>query len=384
LKLRTLDDLDVAGKRVLVRADFNVPLVGGAVADDTRITATVPTIRELRERGAAQVVCCSHLGRPKGELNPKYSLAPVAERLASLLGRPVPLSPTPTGPVDAASEVALLENLRFDPGEEKNDQEFAGKLAANADVYVDDAFGAVHRAHASVSAVASMLPGAAGRLLEREVDVLSRLLEAPERPFLAILGGAKVSDKLAVVGSLLERVDRIAIGGAMCFTFFLARGLDVGRSLVELEHVDDVRALMRKAGDRLLLPLDVVVAAKPEPGVETRTVPVDEIPHDLAGYDIGPQTCRAYVDAIRASRTVFWNGPMGIFEVPDFDGGTRAVAAGVAKSDAYSVVGGGDSGAALVQFGYAGEVDHLSTGGGASLEFLEGRELPGLVPLRIA
>lgn len=383
MKLRTLDDLDVAGKRVLLRADFNVPLQDGTIADDTRITATVPTIRELRERGASQIICCSHLGRPKGAVNPKYSLAPVAQRLSSLVGSAVSLSGTPTGPVDPSSPVALLENVRFDPGEEKNDPAFAKRLAALADVYVDDAFGAVHRAHASVAAVAELLPAAAGRLLEREVEVLSKLLEDPDRPFLAILGGAKVSDKLGVIESLLDRVDRIALGGAMCFTFFAARGYEVGRSLVERERVDEVARLAEKAGERMLLPLDVVVAEKPEPGVATRTVAVDSIPADLAGYDVGPQTCRAYVDAIRASRTVFWNGPMGVFEVPEFDGGTRAVAAGVAKSDAYSVVGGGDSGAALVKFGYAGEVDHLSTGGGASLEFLEGRELPGLTPLRV-
>jgi len=383
LKLRTLDDLDVAGKRVLLRADFNVPLQDGAITDDTRITSTLPTIRELRDRGAAQIVCCSHLGRPKGSVNAKYSLGPVAQRLSSLVGSTVTLADTPTGPVDPSAPVALLENLRFDPGEEKNDPAFAERLAALADVYVDDAFGAVHRAHASVAAVAGLLPAAAGRLLEKEVEVLSKLLEDPDRPYLAILGGAKVSDKLAVIESLLERVDRIALGGAMCFTFFAARGYEVGTSLVERDRIEEVARIADEAGERLLLPVDVVVAEKPEAGAATKIVPVDAIPADLAGYDVGPQTCRAYVDAIRASRTVFWNGPMGVFEVPEFDGGTRAVAAGVAKSDAYSVVGGGDSGAALVKFGYAGEVDHLSTGGGASLEFLEGRELPGLTPLRV-
>lgn len=383
MKLRTLDGLDVAGKRVLLRADFNVPLKGVQITDDLRIRATLPTIMELLGRGASQVIACSHLGRPKGEPNPRYTLAPVADRLTDLLGMPVPLAVTPTGPVGGGARVFLLENLRFDPGEETNDATFAGKLAALADVYVNDAFGAAHRAHASVAAAAERLPNAAGRLLEREVTVLSRLLEAPERPFVAVIGGAKVSDKLPVLSRLLEHVDRIAIGGAMCFTFFLARGLEIGRSLAEPDQVDSVRALMETAGERLLLPVDVVVAEKPQTGVVTRTVPVDAIPHDLAGYDIGSQTCRNYVDAIRAARTVFWNGPMGVFEVAEFDGGTRAVAAGIAKGPAYSVVGGGDSGAALLKFGYADEVDHLSTGGGASLEFLEGKTLPGLVPLMV-
>ena len=383
MKLRTLDDLDVAGKRVLLRADFNVPLSNGNIADDMRITATLPTIKELLDRGAAQLVCCSHLGRPKGKPDPKYTLAAVADRLTSLLGIPVPLTETPTGPVGPGAKVVLLENLRFDVGEESNDPSFAVALASLADVYVNDAFGAVHRAHASVTGVAERLPNAAGRLLEKEVAVLSKLLEAPDRPFLAIVGGAKVSGKLAVLDKLLQHVDRIAIGGAMCFTFFKAQGHEIGRSLMEPDQISSVRALMQKAGDRLLLPVDVVVAEKAEPGVVTQTVPVDAIPANLAGYDVGSQTCRNYVDAIRAARTVFWNGPMGVFEVPEFDGGTRAVAAAVAKGPAYSVVGGGDSGAALVKFGYAHEVDHLSTGGGASLEFLEGKELPGLVPLRV-
>jgi phosphoglycerate kinase len=384
VKLRTIDDLDVAGKRVLFRADFNVPLgKDGRIVDDTRIVAALPTIKELLDRGAAQLIACSHLGRPKGKPNPAYTLAPVADRLGSLLGIPVPLTESPTGPVGPAAKVVLLENLRFDPREESNDATFAGALAALADVYVDDAFGAVHRAHASVAAVAERLPNAAGRLLEKEVSVLSKLLETPDRPFLAIVGGAKVSDKLSVLDALLDRVDRLAVGGAMCFTFFAARGLEVGRSLMEKDQLPHVRALMSKAGDRLLLPVDVVVAGKAEPGAVTQTVPVESIPADMAGYDVGSQTCRNYVDAIRAARTVFWNGPMGVFEIPEFDGGTRAVAAGVAKGAAYSVVGGGDSGAALVQFGYADEVDHLSTGGGASLEFLEGKELPGLVPLRV-
>jgi phosphoglycerate kinase len=384
VKLRTIDDLDVAGKRVLLRADFNVPLSkkDGSIVDDLRIRATLPTVNELLDRGAARIVACSHMGRPKGKPEPKSSLAPVAARLGELLGQDVPLCASPTGPVAEGSRVALLENLRFDPGEESNDPAFAGRLAALADVYVDDAFGAVHRAHASVVAVAELMPAAAGRLLEKEVSVLSKLLTAPERPFIAVVGGAKVSDKLKVLEHLLELVDRLLIGGGMCFTFLAAKGYEVGKSLLESDQISLVAELMRDAGDKIMLPTDIVVARAPEPGVEKKVVPADQIPNDLAGFDIGKETCRAYVDAIRAARTVFWNGPMGVFEVDDFDAGTRAVAAAIAKSDCYSVIGGGDSAAALQKFGYADEVSHISTGGGASLEFLEGKELPGLVPLR--
>jgi phosphoglycerate kinase len=383
MKLRTLDTLDVASKRVFLRADFNVPLSkqDGSISDDLRIRATLPTLNELRERGAAQIVIGSHLGRPKGKPDPAYSLAPVAARLGELLGTPVRLAPSPTGPVPDDASFVLLENLRFDPGEERNDPAFAGALASLADAYVDDAFGAVHRAHASVVALPALLPAAAGRLLEKEVSVLSRLLDAPERPFVAVVGGAKVSDKLTVLRRLLELVDRLLIGGGMCFTFLAAKGYGVGRSLLEADRVDDVAALIREAGDRLLLPADIVVAERPEPGVTKRQVAADAIPDDLGGFDIGKETSRAYVDAIRAARTVFWNGPMGVFEVDDFAAGTRAVAAAIAKGGCYSVIGGGDSAAAVAKFGYADDVSHISTGGGASLEFLEGRELPGLVPL---
>lgn len=382
MKLRTLDDLDVAGKCVLVRADFNVPLDGGAIADDFRIRAALPTIQELFRRGAARLVVCSHLGRPKGAPDPAFSLAPVAIRLGRLLGEDVALAPHPDGPV-GDQRITLLENVRFHPGETKNDPAFAAALAALADCYVDDAFGAAHRAHASVAGVASLLPSAAGRLLEKEIAVLSRLLDAPERPFVAVLGGAKVSDKLKVIENLLGVVDRLLIGGAMCFTFYAANGLPIGRSLFEPDQVGTVKRLMGQAGDRLMIPADVVVAAEPKPGVAVAEVDAAGIPSDQAGYDIGPNACRAYVDAIRAARTVFWNGPMGIFEVPPFDKGTRAVAAAIAKGPAYSVVGGGDSALALDRFGYAGDIDHVSTGGGASLEFLEGRTLPGLAPLTV-
>ncbi|MBI4729673.1 MAG: phosphoglycerate kinase [Acidobacteria bacterium] len=383
MKLRSLETLEVGGRRVLLRADLNVPLEGGAVADDFRIRSSLPTLRELLDRGASRVVVCSHLGRPKGEPNPKYSLAPVARRLAELLGEEVPLAPGSAGPVPEGARVALLENLRFDPGEEKNDLAFAKALAALADRYVNDAFGAAHRAHASVAAVAGLLPAAAGRLLEREVEVLSGLLEAPARPFVAVVGGAKVSDKLGVLENLLARVDRLLVGGGMCFTFFRARGHGVGRSLLEEGQVESVARLIEGAGDRLMLPSDVVVAAAPEAGANTRTVAASAIPDDLAGYDIGPETARAYAREIRAARTVFWNGPMGVFEVEEFAAGTRAVAEAVALGGAYSVVGGGDSASALERLGLAGKVGHLSTGGGASLEMLEGRELPGLAPLWI-
>jgi len=383
VKLRTLDDLEVSGRRVLLRADLNVPLSkeDGSITDDMRIRASIPTLRELLDRGASQVVACSHLGRPKGKPKPDLSLAPIAARLGELLGEEVPLAPAPTGPVPSGARVALLENLRFDPGEEANDPAFAAKLAAHGDVYVDDAFGAVHRAHASVVAVAELLPAAAGRLLEREVEVLTRLLTSPDRPFVAVVGGAKVSDKLSVLRNLLALVDRLLIGGAMCFTFLAAQGHGVGRSLVEPDQVDDVAALMREAGDKLMIPTDIVVAAEPKPGASKRIAPADAIPDDLAGYDIGKETSRAYVDAIRSAKTVFWNGPMGVFEVDDFAAGTRAVAAAIAKSDCYSVVGGGDSAAALKKFGYENEVSHISTGGGASLEFLGGRTLPGVAAL---
>ncbi len=380
MKLRTLDGLDVAGKRVLLRADFNVPLSGGRILDDMRIRATIPTIAELLDGGARRVVCCSHLGRPKGSPNIAYSLEPVAVRLAELLGRPVAFIERPDEGIPEDG-VALLENLRFDPGEETNAGPFAERLASSADVFVNDAFGAAHRAHASVVGVAGLLPAAAGRLLEREVSVLGALLECPQRPFVAVVGGAKVSDKLPVLERLSMLVDQIAIGGAMCFTFFLARGFSTGTSPAEPDRVDEVRTLLERAGEQILLPVDLIVAESMEPGIPTEVVAADAIPADRAGYDIGPQTCRAYVDAVRAAKTVFWNGPMGVFEIAEFESGTRAVAAAVAKGPAYSVVGGGDSGAALEKFGYAGEVDHLSTGGGASLEFLEGKTLPGLVPL---
>jgi phosphoglycerate kinase len=381
MKLRTLDDLEIKDKRVLLREDLNVPLKDGSIVDDFRIRQSLPTLKELLDKGATRVVIAAHLGRPKGADDPKYSLKPIAERVGGLLDKDVPLIPRPEDVANA--KIQVLENVRFEPGETKNDEGWAKRLAETADVYVDDAFGAVHRAHASVAAVAELLPCAAGRLLQKEIEVLSKLLKGPKRPYVAVVGGAKVSDKLGVLDNLLNVVDRLLIGGAMCFTFFLAQGKPVGRSLVEPDHIAHVTKLMEKAGEKLLLPTDVVVAEKMEPGVQWMQLPADQIPDDMAGFDIGKETSRAYVDVIRSAKTVMWNGPMGVSEIDEFASGTRAVAAGVALGKAYSVVGGGDSIAALEKFGYADKVDHASTGGGAMLEFLEGKQLPGLIPLQV-
>lgn len=382
MKLRTLDDVDVAGKRVLLRADLNVPLKDGKITDDFRIRQSMPTIKELRQKGAARIVVTAHLGRPKGEPDPKYSLKPVADQLAKLLGDPVPLIETPEAVTDVP--IQLLENVRFEPGETKNDPEWAKRLASLGDVYVDDAFGAVHRAHASVAAVAELIDQrAAGRLLQKEIEVLSRLLEGPERPYVAVVGGAKVSDKLGVLDNLLPVVDKLLVGGAMCFTFFLADGLQVGTSLVEPDQVEHVRALRQRAGDKLVLPTDVFVAREMAQGAGARVVQVSQIPSDQGAYDIGTVTARAFAFEIDRARTVMWNGPMGVAEIDDFAGGTKAVAKACADSKAYTVVGGGDSIAALEKFGFAEKVDHASTGGGAMLEFLEGKQLPGLLPLQV-
>jgi phosphoglycerate kinase len=387
--LRTLDDLgDVAGLRVFVRVDLNVPLRDGVVADDSRIRATVPTLRELLERGA-RLVLASHLGRPKGQVHEELRLAPVGGALASRLGRPcVSLSEvTPASLPD--DEVVLLENLRFDPGEEANDVAFAGRLAELADAYVDDAFGAVHRAHASVSALPDLMHASgraavAGRLVQREVSILGRLLRDAERPYVAILGGAKISDKLAVIGSLAERVDALLIGGAMAFTVLMAEGAEVGDSLVEPDRIEQVRdalATARARGVSVQLPTDVVVATTVDADARTQVVPADAIPPGQRGLDIGPASVAAFSEVIRGARTVLWNGPMGVFELPPFAAGTSAIAAACADADAFTVVGGGDSLAAIAQAGLEGAFDHLSTGGGASLEFLEGRALPGITIL---
>jgi phosphoglycerate kinase len=393
--VRRLSELAVDGKRVFVRVDFNVPLDGGRVADATRIEASLPTLRWILAHGGRPIVA-SHLGRPKGARNEKYTLAPVAERLGALLGCPVRLAPDCVGAevesqaaVLPAGEVLLLENLRFHSAEEKNEAAFAAKLAALANCYVNDAFGAAHRAHASTAGMVSHFPGraAAGLLLEREVEFLSKLMAAPERPFLAVLGGAKVSDKIAVIESLLARVQALLIGGAMAYTFLKAQGLPVGRSLVEDDKLGTAREVLARAkasGVDLLLPTDHVAADRPQAGAAVRTVGATDFPADLLGVDIGPETARRYADAVAAARTVFWNGPMGIFEVPEFAAGTRAVAESLSRCRGTTVVGGGDSIAALAQAGKLGTVTHVSTGGGASLEFLEGKELPGVRALEEA
>jgi phosphoglycerate kinase len=394
--IRTLDDLgDVAGQRVFVRADLNVPLDDGQVADDQRIRATIPTLRELLERRAALVVA-SHLGRPGGRPTDELRLGPVADRLAALLDRDVMAldEVVGDGPEAAcrhleAGEVALLENLRFEPGEEANDVRFAGRLAELADAYVDDAFGALHRAHASVSAlpellVASGRAAVAGRLLAREVEVLGRLREDPDRPYVAVLGGVKVSDKLGVLGSLVEQVDALLVGGAMAFTLIAARGGEVGDSLVEPERFDDVRSVLTRATERgtlVELPQDVVAADDDTVEAPRRTVPAAEIPRGQKGMDIGPRTVEEFARILADAKTIFWNGPMGMFELEPFSAGTRGVATAIAGASAFSVVGGGDSLLAVKRAGLEESFDHLSTGGGASLEFLEGRELPGLAPL---
>jgi phosphoglycerate kinase len=392
--VRSVADLDLAGKRVFVRADLNVPLDGGRIADSTRIDETLPTLRYVLERKGRPVVA-SHLGRPKGAPRPELSLRPVADHLARALGVRVTLAPDCIGEATerlvramGPNEVVLLENLRFHPEEEKNDPTFAAALARLADVYVDDAFGAAHRAHASTAGMAGHFrEKAAGLLLAREVEFLSRLLRAPEKPFVAILGGAKVSDKIGVIENLLERVQVFCIGGAMAYTFLQAEGKPVGRSRVEADKTDLARETLRRAsagGVRVLLPVDHLAADKPEAGARTRVVGADDFPPDLLGVDIGPRTAEAYGAEIGRARTVLWNGPMGIFEIDAFSKGTLAIAEALAASKGTTVVGGGDSVAALRRAGKIDAVTHVSTGGGASLEFLEGRELPGLRALEEA
>ncbi|HEX6076387.1 MAG TPA: phosphoglycerate kinase [Micromonosporaceae bacterium] len=393
--MRTLDDLfaeGVAGRRVLVRADLNVPLDGSRIADDGRIRAVLPTLAALRD-ARARVVLCSHLGRPKGSRDPKYSLGPVAVRLAELLDAPVAFATDTVG--DSAREVtagladgqvALLENLRFNPGEtSKDDAErraFAERLAGFAEAYVDDAFGAVHRRHASVYDVPALLPHVAGGLVVREVEVLRRLTEHPDRPYVVVLGGAKVSDKLAVIENLLPHVDRLLIGGGMCFTLLAAAGHGVGDSLLESDQVETCRKLLATAGDKIVLPVDIVVAREISEDARIRVVPADGIEAGWKGLDVGPRTVEAFAADLAGAATVFWNGPMGVFEVAPFAAGTRGVAEAVAAVKGLSVVGGGDSAAAVRALGLDEPAfGHISTGGGASLEYLEGRTLPGLAAL---
>jgi phosphoglycerate kinase len=394
--LRTLDDIgDLAGRRVFLRADFNVPLDAGVVADDRRIRATVPTLRELLDRGAS-LVLASHLGRPGGRPRDELRLAPVADRVAELLGRQVmPLDEIVGDSVEAVTnhlspgEAVLLENLRFDPGEEGNDVAFAGRLAELSDAYVDDAFGAGHRTHASVAALPELMrasgrPAVAGRLVQREVEVLGRLLAGPEQPYVAVLGGAKVSDKLGTIRALADRVDAMLIGGAMAFTLLAADGGEVGNSLVENDRYDEVREARVYAKERdvlIELPQDVVAAPEIAAAADRRTVPATDIPRDLMGLDIGPRTVEEFARIIAAARTILWNGPMGVFELEAFSAGTRGIATAIAGADAFTVVGGGDTLLAVRRDGMEDAFDHLSTGGGASLEFLEGRALPGITVL---
>ncbi len=388
---RTVQELDCAGKRVLVRVDFNVPLDDGRVGDDTRIRAALPTIELLRERGAA-LILVSHLGRPKGKVDPALSMRPVGERLSELIGTEVKQAPAVVGDeVEAmagdlgAGEVMLLENVRYEAGETENDPALAEDLAKLADVYVDDAFGAAHRAHASTAGVAALLPGYAGLLLEREVTELTRVVDSPQRPLVVVLGGAKVTDKVGVIERFLELADEILIGGAMCFSFFRAQGIATGNSLVEEEGVTLAAEALERAEStdcELRLPVDLVLGEAFDADTEVRESEGVEVPDGWMGLDIGPRSSAGYAERIAAAGTVLWNGPMGAFELAPFAAGTRAVAEAVADAPGTTVIGGGDSVAALQQFGLADKVDWLSTGGGASLELLEGKKLPGVEALR--
>jgi phosphoglycerate kinase len=386
---KTVRDIDPRHKRILMRVDFNVPLKDGAVADDTRIRAALPTIRYLVERGG-EVVLCSHLGRPKSGPDPKYSLKPAAQRLSELLGKPVPLVPDCVGPTAESAaadmrpgDVILLENLRFHPEEEKNDPAFAQKLSVLADLYVNDAFGSAHRAHASTEGVAHFLPAVAGFLMEKEIEYLGQAVDNPKHPFVAILGGAKISDKIGVIENLLAKADRILIGGGMANTFLKAQGVAVGDSLVEDGSLDTARQLVAKAGRKLVLPVDVILGDKFDAEAQSRTVAVTE--GVAAGWrilDIGPRTVAAFAEALKGTALVVWNGPMGVFEFPAFAAGTNAVARLVADCGATSIIGGGESVSAVEQAGLADKMSHISTGGGASLEMLEGKVLPGVAALQ--
>jgi len=387
---KTVRDVEVGGKRVLMRVDFNVPLQDGAITDDRRIRAALPTIEYLLEKGAT-VIAMSHLGRPKGQVVEDLRLTSVAARLSELLDRPVTKLDDCIGPdVERAvgqaqpGDVILLENLRFHAGEKKNDPEFAKQLAAVAELYVNDAFGAAHRAHASVVGVAEYLPAVAGFLMEKELQALGGVLEAPEHPFIAILGGAKISGKIEVIDNLLPQVERLLIGGGMANTFFKAQGYPVGDSLVEDDVLDIAKQALEKAGDKLMLPVDVVIADAFDAEANSKVVPVDQVPEGWRILDVGPETLQRFSEALSQARTVIWNGPMGVFEFPQFAKGTFAVAKMLAELDqinATTVIGGGDSAAAVQQSGLADNMSHISTGGGASLEFLEGKTLPGVAAL---
>jgi len=385
---KTIRDIDPKGKRVFVRVDFNVPLKDGRITDDTRIRAALPTLRGLLGRGASLIVA-SHLGRPEGKPDPKLSLKPVAKRLSELLGKPVKMLPDCVGPEVGVAvkamrpgDTVMLENLRFHPEEEAGDEGFARQLASLADIYVNDAFGAAHRAHASTAVMAKFLPAVAGLLVEKEVAMLSQVLESPERPFVAILGGVKA--KIGVIENLMTKVDALIIGGGMAYTFLKAQGKEIGSSVFEQEHLQLAKEILARAaerGPRIVLPCDVVVTTELKQDASRKVVSADNIPADWVGADIGTESRRLFAEVIASAKTVVWNGPMGVFEVPALAEGTRAIAQAVADSGAMSVVGGGDSAAAIEQMGFAEKVTHVCTGGGASLEFLEGKELPGIAAL---
>lgn len=397
LNKKTIEDIDVSGKRVLVRCDFNVPLKDGVITNDKRIVAALPTIQYLIDH-QAKVILCSHLGRPKGEYKEEFSLAPVAARLSELLHKEVKLAADKEVVGENAKamaaamqpgDVILLENVRFRKEETKNEESFSKELASLAEIYVNDAFGTAHRAHASTAGVADYLPAVCGYLVQKEVSIMGKALADPERPFVAILGGAKVSDKLNVINNLLEKVDTLIIGGGMAYTFLAAKGYGIGKSLFDAEKVDYCKDMMKKAeekGVKLLLPVDTVVAGEfPNPidaPIDVKTVDVSEIPADMEGMDIGEKTRALFADAVKSAKTVVWNGPMGVFENPTLAKGTIAVAQALADSEAITIVGGGDSAAACEQLGFADKITHISTGGGASLEFLEGLELPGIACLQ--
>mgnify|MGYP004564856973 CR=1 FL=1 len=390
---KTIEDIDVSGKKVLVRCDFNVPLKDGVITSDKRIVEAVPTIKYLLSHGAA-VILCSHMGKPKGQVNPKYTLAPVAARLTELLGQNVPLAPDTVGPETRkmaaelkSGEAMLLENTRFDPREEKNDPEFAKELASMAEIFVNDAFGAAHRAHASTAGVAMYggLPAVCGYLIQKEITVMGKALEDPARPFVAILGGAKVSDKIGVINNLIEKVDTLIIGGGMAYTFFKAEGKSVGTSICEYDKLDLARQMMEKARERkvnFLLPVDNIIGREYDENTTYMRIYSDSIPDGWMGLDIGEKTQELFAKSLVGAGTVVWNGPMGVSEWEYFASGTRSVAKAVAESGAVSIIGGGDSAAAVEALGYADKMTHISTGGGASLEFLEGLELPGIACLQ--
>lgn len=387
---KSVRDVDVKGKRVFVRVDFNVPLENGKITDDTRIRETLPTIKYLVEHGA-KVILASHLGRPKGEFVDSMRLTPVAGRLSELLGKPVAKADEAIGDAVKAQiaqlkegDVLLLENVRFYKGEEKNDPELSKAFAELADLFVNDAFGAAHRAHSSTAGIAEFLPAVSGLLMEKELDVLGKALSNPDRPFTAIIGGAKVKDKIDVINNLIQLADTIILGGGLCFTFLKAQGYEVGKSLIDEEKVELAKGFIEKAKERgvaLLLPVDVVAADQFAADANAVTCDVNAIPADYMGLDIGPKTSAIYADAIKKSKLVVWNGPMGVFEMDKFAEGTKAVGVACAETEGYTVIGGGDSAAAVEKFNLASKMDHISTGGGASLEFMEGKALPGVVAL---